>query len=148
MIRYLAITATLAMLPMQALSMQKCVDDQGNITFTDDVCPPGTKGKFYQPSNETLSIGSGLRPGERALLRDVQAKQARELQRRNDAWEHEKRHRLTYSDRKRLRELEMKKGNLSWSLNHGSKSWSEKLAIQRQIQGIDRQIEKIQSPKY
>jgi len=148
MIRYLAIAATLALLPVQALSMQKCVDDEGNITFTDGACPSGAAGKAYQPSNATMSSGSGLRPGERALLNDVRAKDAEDRYYKRKEYQHDRRHTLTFGDRKRIRELEMEKRSLSKSLTRGSKSWSQNISIRDQIRGIDRQIEQIRSPKY
>jgi hypothetical protein len=143
--RKILIALAFATLASPTYAMQKCTNAKGHVTFTDaEHCPPGTRGDYYQPPEVTTAHGGGLRPGERQLLEQARQQDARDYQAKRQAWQRDEQNRLSFSDRKRLRELQMERRQLSKSLQRGSKSWAEKMAISSQIRDIDRQIEKLQ----
>lgn len=131
-----------------AHALNKCVDADGNVTFTDSACAGGKHGQYYTPPPDAYSSSSTLRPGEQRMLDRIREKEGKDLDRKYESRDFERRHRLTFGDRKRIRELEMKKGQLSRTLERGNKTWSQNMAIERQIHDIDQQIEQIRSPKY
>lgn len=94
-----------------------------------------------------LATADGLRPGERAMLDRIRQRESAERYQKQDSRDFDRRHTLTFSDRKRIRELEMEKRQLNDQLRRGG-SWSQNLSLERQIHDIDRQIEQIRSPKY
>jgi len=142
----LFVTLTLVSLSFTAQAMTKCVDADGRVVYkSGNACPPGYSSGAIQ--SDTFS-SSGLRDGERRMLDRIEAREAEEQYYKREARRFERRHTLTFGDRKRIRELEMEKGQLSKSLTKGSKSWSQNMGIREQIRGIDRQIEQIRSPKY
>lgn len=134
-------------LPLTTQAMNKCVDAKGQVTFSDEPCPSGATGTQYTPPEITTTVGGGLREGEVQLYNQARQKDAQATNRKSLVWEEERRHRLSFDDRKRLRELDMRKRALTKSLSRGSKSWAEKMAISSEIKGIDREIEQIRSPK-
>ena len=132
--------------PQAAMAITKCVTPSGDVVFTDLDCPTGSTraGEIQYKSPPS----SGLREGERRALDRIDDREAEQRADKRYERQRDERHRVTYSDRKRIRELEMEKGALSKSLTRGSKSYGETSAIRSQIRGIDRQIEQIRAPKW
>ena len=142
---YLVILAALVV-PQTALAIAKCVTPSGDVVFTDLDCPTGSKraGNIQYKTPRS----SGLRQGERDMLNRIEAREAERRADKRYERQRDERHRLTYGDRKRIRELEMEKRALSKSLTRGSKSYGQTSAIRTQIRGIDRQIEQTRAPKW
>lgn len=142
---HLMILAALAT-PHAALAITKCVTPSGDVVFTDFDCPTGSSkaGNIQYQSPPS----SGLRQGERDMLNRMEARDAERQADKRYERQRDERHRVTYGDRKRIRELKMEKSALSKSLTRGSKSYGETAAIRSQIRGIDRQIEQIHAPKW
>lgn len=140
------ITLTALVLPQAVPAITKCVTPGGDMIFTDLDCPSGSRpaGKIEYESPPP----SGLRQGEIDMLNQIEAREAERRADKRYERRRDERYRLTYSDEKRIRELEMEKRSLNKSLTSGSKSYGQTSAIRSQIQGIDRQIEQIRAPKW
>jgi hypothetical protein len=82
------------------------------------------------------------------MLNRIEAREAEQRDAKRYERERKERYRLTFGDRKRIRELENRKRSLSNSLDRGSKTYGETSAIRSQIRGLDRQIEQIRAPKW
>lgn len=145
LIRTAVVLATLVLTTTtQAGGVYRCEQD-GHVTFSQVPCGPGGTPADFTPLS---SGGSGLRPGERALLNNVRSREAEERAYKRHRYEQDARHHVDYGDRLKIRELEMEKGALTKSLSRGSKSFGERRAIEARIIGIDRQIEQIRAPKW
>lgn len=95
----------------------------------------------------TATAYDGLREGEREMLDRIRSKDASRQDYRQYRYERDNANHTGYSDRKRIRELEMRKRELHGDLKR-AKSPSERWGIESQIIGIDRQIEQISAPRY
>lgn len=147
MIKSIVIGAVLAGFAAPAVAMLKCVDSAGNTTYTDaSSCSAGSRPKVISDVN--ASSGSGLSLGERRMLEQINANEARQQYQRQRDWNYERRHTLTFEDRNRIRELEMQKSDLRQQLRRNNGSWSQNLSTDDQIHAIDRQIQQIRAPKY
>lgn len=95
----------------------------------------------------TASAYDGLREGEREMLDRIRDKDAARQDYKQYRYERDNANHIGYSDRKRIRELEMKKSELNGQLRR-AKTPSERWGIESQIIGLDRQIEQISAPRY
>lgn len=129
-----------------AQAATKCVTASGDTIFTDRGCPAGST-----PA-ETIEYktrpSSGLRPGERHMLNRIEDRETEDRAAKRYGRERDARHHVSFSDRQKIRELEIEKGRLSKSITRGSKSYDQTSAIRSQIRGIDRQIEQLRMPKW
>ena len=129
-----------------SLAIAKCVTPSGDTIFTDHGCPAGSKPR------ETITYQSrpstGLRAGERRMLNRIEAREANERAAKQYERERSSRHHVGYSDRKKIRELEMEKRTLSKSLSRGKKTYGQTTVIRSQIHGLNRQIEQLRAPKW
>lgn len=89
----------------------------------------------------------GLRPGEREMLDRAYSRDADRSDYKRYRYARDNANHIGYSDRKRIRELEMDKSELNRQLRNAN-SYGQRRAIESQIIGIDRQIEQISAPKY
>ncbi len=132
--------------PSMSMAITKCISADGETIFTDSECPRGSNAVSainYKPVE-----ASGLRPGEKRALGDVEAKEAERRDAKRYERERDARYHISHEDRAKIRKLEIEKNRLSDSLNRGSKSYGETSAIRTQIRGIDRQIEQLRAPKW
>lgn len=95
----------------------------------------------------TANAYDGLRPGEREMLDRAYSRDADRSDYKRYRYERDNANHVGHSDRLRIRELEMEKGQLNSQLKR-AKSYGERRAIESQIIGLDRQIEQISAPRY
>lgn len=143
----LKITVTLAALlaagALPAADIYRCEVD-GHVTFSQTPCGGGAQRIEVDISPTGVD---GLRPGERAMLDDVNARDEQDLGYKRYKADQYQRHHVGFSDRQRIKKLENDRRRLQESLDSGAsvgKSWS----VKTEIDGINRQIEQIRSPKW
>ena len=136
MIRIFLIVLSLFPLATEA-RVYKCETANG-IVYQEHPCSAGG-GSLPIDLGGYSQGGGGLREGERQLLNEFKYKN-QEMKR---AQHRSSKQHLGYSDRLRLRELRMRRGELDEKLNKRGLSAGGGIAIREQIRSIDREIEQI-----
>lgn len=139
--------ACAALGPAQAAQLMKCVAPDGSVTFTDRGCPNSANKEAVDV--DIAPIGAdGLRPGERRMLDRVEAREAEERFRKEEARDLERRHYNSYSERQRLKQLRSKRDDLARKADRPGLSYSQSRVIREEIRAIDAEMSRVQAPKW
>jgi hypothetical protein len=138
--RAFLVVLSLTGLSCPAMAVQKCIDEFGVVTFSDQPCPADTDAQPYRPPQVTTTIGGSAHPDQEKLIEALQEKRTGRPDRPTLVWEEPPGPGLSPRNRQRLEELATKKRELLQQLSGEGTPWQKKMEITRRIKGVDREM--------
>lgn len=104
-----SVIALVSATPAQAFLL-KCEDSKGNVTFSNKGCPKEARRvQHIKEFKSATPRGSGVRRGEKLMLKQANERRARELEQKKRANRRFMENHKTYSERLKERERRMKR---------------------------------------
>jgi len=123
-----------------------CTQPDGSVVYTDKGC--GKTSKRRHVDSDSPPSGSGLRQGEKRMLRQIEAKERVDLQSKRRAREIERRRHLGYGDRQRIKQLRSERARIKKQIDRRDLGYSQSKALRKQLDSVDREMARIQAPKW